>query len=122
MKPEVKDIEAVRSGNQKLLKAELTLPPEFVDLISDKVVEKIRPLISSNGKQEVDTIFDVRSLAEYLNVTPKWIYEQTHLKTIPHLKLTNKQLRFRKKDIDKWLDTLRMPATSEPTGKMRLVR
>lgn len=104
------------------MKAELTLPAELADLIADKVIEKLKHFISYNDKKEDDTIFDVRRLSEYLNVTSKWVYEQTHLKRIPHIKLTNKQLRFRKKDIDKWLDTLKISATSEPIGKLRLIK
>lgn len=104
------------------MKAELTLPPEFVDLIADKLIEKLKPILAKNGKQEDDVIFDVPGLARFLRVTPKWIYEQTHLKTIPHHKLSNKQLRFKKKDIDKWLDTLKIPAVSEPTGKLKLIK
>jgi excisionase family DNA binding protein len=104
------------------VKAELTLPPELVDLITDKLLERLKPILSRHEKHEDDIILDLQGLAQYLKVTPKWIYEQTHLKTIPHLKLTNKQLRFRKKDIDKWLDTLKNPAIGEPTGKIRLVK
>ena len=106
----------------KVVKIELTLPPEFIEEIADKVIQRLKPLIIGNGKQAEDGIFDIKGLAEYLKVTPKWIYEQTHLKTIPHLKLSNKQLRFKKKDIDKWLDALRIPPTNEPRGKFRLIR
>lgn len=99
------------------------LEPQDIEAIGQRLLELLRPFISNNGRHETgDTILDIRGLAEYLKVKPKWIYEQTHLKTIPHHKLTNKQLRFRKKDIDKWLDTLKNPATSEPTGKLRLLK
>lgn len=105
------------------MKAELTLPSELVKEIAKEVVELLKPVLSGNNKYEAeDVIFDVQGLTEYLNVTKKWIYEQTHLKTIPYLKISNKQLRFKKKDIDKWLEALKIPATSEPTGKPRLVR
>ncbi|MEW6214909.1 MAG: helix-turn-helix domain-containing protein [Nitrospirota bacterium] len=94
-----------------------------IEAIAQRVVELLKPLMSSsNGKRGAEDIFDVKKLSEYLKVTSKWIYEQTHLKTIPHYKITNKQLRFKKKDIDKWLETLKVPATSEPTGKLRLIK
>jgi len=84
------------------MKAEINLPQELVDHIADKVIEKLKPLISSNGKHEDDTIFDVPELASYLKVSRKWIYERTHLKEMPHIK-ANGLLRFRKRVINKWL-------------------
>jgi excisionase family DNA binding protein len=98
------------------------LEPQDIEVIAGKVIEKLKPLLSNNKHEAEDVILNVQELALYLKVTPKWVYEQTHLKTIPHLKLSNKQLRFKRKDIDKWLDTLKTPSTGEPTGKLRLLR
>lgn len=90
------------------MKAELET--QDIEVIAQRVVELIKPILSSNGKKEVeDTIFDVRTLAEYLKVSKQWIYERTHLKEIPHLKIDG-QLRFRKRDIDKWLNAHSVPA------------
>lgn len=109
--------------DQKTVKAELALPQELVDSIADKVIEKLTPFIAGNGKPATDdTIFNVQDLAEYLHVTPKWIHERTHLKNIPFYKLSNKQLRFRKRDIDKWLDSLKTPAINQFTGKLRAIK
>ena len=68
------------------MKAELTLPPELVEEIADKVTERLKPLLSDSkkGKAE-DTIFDV-------------------LKEIPHFHV-GKYLRFKKSVIDKWIET-----------------
>ena len=104
------------------MKAELTLPPELIDEIANKLLEKLKPVLSKNDKSEDDIIFDVTGLSKYLGVTTKWIYEQTHLKTIPYLKLSNKQLRFSKKEIDRWLDAHKIPAVSELRGKFRLIK
>lgn len=84
---------------------------ELVREISQEVVKAIRPMLS--GRAEDDTILDVEGLAEYLGVKPNWIYQQTHLNAIPYYKLGS-QLRFRKRDIDKWLETQKVPATSPP--------
>ena len=65
------------------MKAELTLPPELVDEIADKVIEKLKSLIAHNGKSEDDVIFDVKGLSKYLHVSEKWIYERTQFKEIP---------------------------------------
>lgn len=104
------------------MRAEFILPEEFVDQIADKVIEKLKPLISGNGRYEgEDTIFDVKGLCDYLHVSDKWIYERTHLKEIPHLKV-NGLLRFRKKDIDKWLNSFNVPAINTPERILRAVK
>jgi excisionase family DNA binding protein len=97
---------------------ELAVPPELLEKIIEGLFEKIRPLLTPLDKHgagsEEDIIFDVKELSEYLEVSKKWIYEQTHLKAIPHYKLGNKQVRFRKKDIDAWLCSLKVPSASIP--------
>lgn len=103
------------------MKAELTLPTELVDLIADKVIEKLRPLLSGNGNAKEDIIFDVQGLAEYLRVSKQWIYERTHLKEIPHIKVDG-QLRFRKKDIDKWLNSYNIPAINTPERILKALK
>ena len=94
------------------MKTELNIDTqELVREISQEVVKAIRLLL--NGKSEDDTILDVEGLAKYLSVKPNWIYQQTHLNAIPSYRLSS-QLRFRKRDIDKWLDTQKVPTTSTP--------
>ena len=95
----------------------------FKDLFREAIREEIgaclRTLAPDHG---ADTVLDVPGLCKYLHVTPKWVHERTHLKEIPFYKLSNKQLRFRKRDIDKWLDFLKTPALNHFTGKMKLLR
>lgn len=101
----------------------IELEAQDIQGIAEKVLESLRPYLSGSSKNDRnDTVFDVDSLCDYLKVTPKWVYEQTHLKTIPHYKLSNKALRFRRSDIDKWMEKLRTPAIGEPTGKFRLCK
>jgi excisionase family DNA binding protein len=98
------------------------LEPEDIQAIGDYVVEKLKPIVARDGEHERnDTIFDVPALCEYLHVTPKWIHEQTHLKKIPYYKLSNKQLRFRKKDIDKWFESRKTPAVNDFRERLKAV-
>ena len=74
----------------------------------------MKPLVACSGStRDMDTIFNVKGLSEYLKVSPKWIYERTHLKEIPFIKVLG-QLRFRKKDIDKWLLSYSIPVVDTP--------
>lgn len=92
-----------------------------IQAIAEKVVDLLKPYLSQRTDRQEDTILDVPGLCEYLHVTPKWIHERTHLKEIPHYKLSNKQLRFRKKKIDKWLESVETPALSQYTGRLKAV-
>jgi excisionase family DNA binding protein len=103
------------------LKAELLIPEELVNQIADKVFDKLKPLISGNGKHEDDVIFDVRGLAEYLKVSTKWIYERTQFKEIPFKKIKG-LLRFRKRDIDKWLDSYNVPAVNTSQRTLKAIK
>ncbi len=98
-----------------------TLEPEDIQAIATAVMERLKPVISGNGKHEDDTVFDVKGLCDYLHVSDKWIYERTHLKEIPHLKV-NGLLRFRRRDIIKWLNTFNVPAVSIPERILKTVK
>jgi excisionase family DNA binding protein len=86
------------------LKADLTLPPELVDLIADKVIEKMKPILSSNGKKEYQfTILDKEDLAHYLGVEVSWLDKKVSANEIPYFKV-GKYVRFKKSVIDKWIE------------------
>lgn len=94
-----------------------------LNLIAEKVTQALKPFLSTKSDRMTDDlIFDVPGLCKYLSVTSKWIHERTHLKEIPFYKLSNKQLRFRKRDIDRWLESLRTPALNPFNGKLKAIR
>lgn len=97
---------------------------EQVDIqaIARAVFEMLKPVITGNDRHEAENvIFDVKGLCDYLHVSDKWIYERTHLKEIPHLKV-NGLLRFRKREIDKWLSSFNVPAINTPERILRAVK
>ena len=81
---------------------------ELAQEIAQEVIKAIRPILMKN-KAEDDKLFTVDSLSEYLEVSKGWVYERTHLKEIPYMKV-GRFPRFRKRDIDKWLDSLKTPS------------
>ena len=93
--------------------------PQDVVTIAQRVSEILKPLIlrseKGKGNDNQDQIFDLKGLAEYLQVTPSWVYKQVSLKTIPYFKV-GKYLRFRRKEIDKWVET----KTVRPVPALRL--
>ena len=75
---------------------------EDVELIAQRVVEMIKPLLSTK-EENSEIIFSVEELAEYLRVSVKWVYD--HVYELPHFKLGG-LLRFRKQEIDSTIDKL----------------
>lgn len=82
---------------------------EDIEAIAHSIVERLKPLFLAKKEKVDDIIFDVKGLAAYLKVSTKWIYERTHLKEIPHIKVGG-FLRFNKKDINKWIDSYAVKA------------
>jgi excisionase family DNA binding protein len=96
---------------------QIDLEKKDIEAISEKVVERLRPLIKANGKGGDNTIFDPQGLAQYLRVDVSWIYKQVGLGGIPFFK-AGKYTRFKKSAIDKWIER----QSVEPTTPVRLPR
>jgi len=98
------------------LKAQLE--PEDIQLIAERVSALIKPMLSSAGTHEDDVLLTTDELAEYLKVKKQWIYDQVHNKRIPFLKVS-KFTRFRKSEIDKWLETREQSRGRKLTNPVR---
>jgi excisionase family DNA binding protein len=83
----------------------IELDDRDIERVADKVIEFLKPLLkSSHQRNEQDEIIlDVEELAFYLKLKKSLVYERIHLGEIPYYKI-GKFPRFRKKDIDKWLE------------------
>jgi excisionase family DNA binding protein len=94
------------------------LEQEDIELIAQRVIEKLKPLLWNNGKREggEDIIFTVESLSQYLQVDTSWIYKAVSLKTVPYFK-NGKYTRFRKREIDKWIDA----QTVKPIPQLKIL-
>ncbi len=94
------------------MKAEIQIETEQ---LGNEIVKKVLDgLKTQQSKESKDTLFTVETLAEYLQVSKQWIYERVQFKEIPHIKV-RKLLRFRKSQIDNWLDGYKVPAASSPS-------
>jgi excisionase family DNA binding protein len=103
------------------MKAELEL--QDIQAIADKVVEALKPRLSGIGKQDNnnDCLMNVKTLAEYMGVSAQLIYKFTENREIPHIKRGKKLLLFRKRDIDRWLDSFSVPILQPPDSLLRVV-
>jgi len=96
------------------------LEREDIQAIAQAVMELLKPVVAGNGKKENDAIFDVQGLSSYLKVSKQWVYERTHLNEIPFYKIEG-HVRFKKSDIDKWLQGYHMPAVSTPSKSSKSI-
>ncbi|MHA2131578.1 MAG: helix-turn-helix domain-containing protein [Promethearchaeota archaeon] len=91
-----------------------------IEIIAQRIVELLKPHLNTNCITD-DVTFDVQGLSEYLKASKKWIYERTHLKEIPHVKI-NGLLRFRKRHIERWLNQYNVPAIETPGRIFRAIK
>lgn len=87
--------------------------------ITSNVINALKPHLEA--KPDKDIIFDVETLSEYICESPSWIYKRKQLSEIPYIQTNGKKsnLKFRKSEIDEWLDSMRTPVMdpSSPTPK-----
>ncbi|MDA8086737.1 MAG: helix-turn-helix domain-containing protein [Nitrospiraceae bacterium] len=102
------------------------ISPEAYQAIASAVLEMLKPMISGSGKSAgEDTVFDKRGLAAYLHVSESTINKLVMNKQIPHFKIQAGQsggVRFRQRDIDKWMQRHTVPEVTPCTGKISHAR
>jgi len=103
------------------LRAEVNIDTqEIVKEIAQEVVKAIRPLLVKNNTID-DTLFSVETLSKYLSVSTQWVYERVHMKEIPFIKM-GKFPRFRKSDIEKWLDAQKIPSINTLSRRLKVIK
>lgn len=98
----------------------IDLEQSDIQAIAQEVVKTIKPILSKR-KTEDDTLFTVDSLAVYLEVSKRWVYERIHLKEIPYAKV-GKFPRFRKSKIDRWIESLETPAIHPLSRSLKRIK
>jgi excisionase family DNA binding protein len=83
---------------------------ELITSIIQGMSRELKPFLNKQRAEE-EPLLTVKTLAKYLQVSEQWVYERVHLKEIPHLKV-GKFPRFKRSDIDRWLDTLNIPVSN----------
>ncbi len=56
-------------------------------------------------EQSMEQLKTIKDISEYLNVKERTIYSWINKGTIPHIKLTNKVIRFNLNTINEWLES-----------------
>ncbi len=56
-------------------------------------------------EQSMEQLKTIKDISKYLNVKERTIYSWINKGTIPHIKLTNKVIRFNLNTINEWLES-----------------
>jgi excisionase family DNA binding protein len=75
---------------------------KLINEIVEKVIELIKPLLSSSHDSKDNELMTVVEVASYLKTKKQSIYDKVHCRAIPFLK-NRSSLRFRRKHLDLWL-------------------
>ncbi|MBT9168962.1 MAG: hypothetical protein DDT19_02314 [Syntrophomonadaceae bacterium] len=94
------------------MKAELTLPQELVNEIADKVIERLKPLLSVTGK--ADRYMTTKELTKYLGLAYSTI--ANNKKYLPHTYLNGTPL-FKQSEIDAYLEQFKVRPVSKKNTK-----
>jgi hypothetical protein len=95
-----------------------TIPDELIDRIVERVIEGLKPFLSTAQKKDEDTIFDVKGLAAYLSTTEQWVRDKARVGEIPCFK-SGKYWKFHKRQIDRVYQSRVLIPVSTATGKVR---
>ena len=83
----------------------------LAEALSAKLAVKLKPLLSNkDGGTSGDRILSVDDLSKYLSVDKSWVYH--NIRQIPHFKI-GRFPRFRKREVDKWLEQHKAPIFNE---------
>ena len=86
-------------------KLEITFPPGLIELIADRVIDKLKPLLPASSQP--DRILDIKEVSGLLGKSEgqiyQWVHNSTHgLSDFPFMK-AGKSLRFSKNDLLQWM-------------------
>jgi excisionase family DNA binding protein len=73
-----------------------------------KILQKVRQ--SAKPVEEPEALMDTERASSYLRVHENTLYRFVQQEGLPHIRLTKRNLRFYKKDIDAWLEHRRQKA------------
>jgi len=74
-----------------------------------------------SSNEEDSSLLDVHDIARYLKVQRSTIYSLTETKQIPHYRV-GRQIRFKKPEIEKWLEERKEPAVDAIVEARKVIR
>lgn len=97
---------------------QIKMDDDEIKEIAMEVVKLIRPHLEKEKPTQDETLFTVETLAQYLHASKKKIYEMVRQKLVPYIKVGGHN-RFRKAEIDRWMESHRSPALPPPNPPLK---
>ena len=94
------------------------LDDQDIERIAARICTILQGVMPIVAKQD-DSIMSVQELADCLKVKPNWIYKQVQFKSIPYFH-AGKFPRFKRKEIEAWIQEHSMPSTCPPYPKLKV--
>jgi excisionase family DNA binding protein len=102
----------------EVMKMVIQIDDTDLDRIAAKLATLLQGTIPAAGKQPDNIIMDVEELAGMLKVDKSWVYKQVQYKSIPHFH-AGKYPRFKRKEIDSWIQEQSIPSTCPAYPKLK---
>ena len=89
------------------------------EIVQD-VVKALKPLLVK-GRPEDDPLMTLEECSKYLGVKEQWLYKRVSFKEIPYIK-AGRFLKFKKSEIDRWLEDNSIPQVNPLSSSLKVVR
>lgn len=91
-----------------LVKVEFIFPPEIIDQLANKIMERLKPMLSCNEEKGDDAILTIEHASRLLLVSKEqiyqWVNQSRHgLNDFPYMK-AGRGLRFSKNKLLQWME------------------
>lgn len=73
-------------------------------MVSETVIEGLRPLLTPKNGQVIDGLLDVKGISEYLKVSKTEVYKRIRENRIPYRRI-GRGIRFKKEEVDAYFDS-----------------
>ncbi|MBI5664819.1 MAG: helix-turn-helix domain-containing protein [Nitrospirae bacterium] len=97
----------------------IEIESQDIEAIAQRVTELLKPILPHNNDHDSDIVFDKKGLAAYLKVSLGTVNALVSNKQIPYFKIQPGQsggVRFRKKNIDSWIERQSIPRINHQAG------
>jgi excisionase family DNA binding protein len=82
--------------------------------MDDHAAERADPR-TGDDEEDIDQLLTVDDVSAWFQVTKGWVYDEVEARRLPHLRLGRKHLRFRRPQLEQYLDTRSHRAATPPS-------
>jgi excisionase family DNA binding protein len=76
-----------------------------------------RPIDLPRTRNGTDDLLTVQDVCDWLKVSRAWVYDEVEAGRLPHLRIGRRLLRFRRRDLDRYLEAGSRRPSNPPTTR-----